>query len=221
MEDSIYNHSYPLFCPGDIQDIPGITHLDIVLFANLYGLFQAKGYCWASNEYLEQRLRVSERTLQRSLKNLQDLGLITIEFEENNRRIFSNRPVKFVAPPVTHDGPPRQICRQDEVSSSNNKIRETYSQEILELYQQYPLKKGKTVGLKKLTNQIKTKEDLELLQIAIRNYAEEVKDSDPKYIKHFSTFASCWRDYTEVTKKKSTYHKIILVDGKLVPVSED
>lgn len=215
------DHKYPLFCPGDVQDIPNISHTDIVLYANLYGLFQAKGYCWATNEYLSERLKVSERTLQRSLKNLQDLSLITIEFEEGNRRIFSNRPVTPVAPPVTAVTPPRQICRQEGVSSSNNKIKESYADRILDLYRQYPLKKGKTVGLKKLTKQIKSDEDLAQLETAIKNYAAECKGKDPQYIKHFSTFSGCWQDYLETKEIKSAWVTMKIVDGKMVPVTEE
>lgn len=212
-------HKYAIFCPGDIQDTPGITHTDIVLYANLYGLFQVRGYCWASNEYLQERLKVSERTLQRSLKNLQDLGLISIEFEEGNRRIFANRPVKFDAPPVTAVAPPRQICRQEGVSSSNNKKEEYIGieEKILKAYSEYPLKKGKTNGVKKLLKELKSEEDCSSLLKAVETYALECEGRDPKYIKHFSTFASCWRDYLEqAEEKKQLWKEMELVDGRLV-----
>jgi len=213
------DHKYALFCPGDIQDIDGISHTDIVLYANLYGLFQSKGYCWASNEYLSERLKVSERTLQRSLKNLQDLGLILIEFDDGNRRIFATRPVTVVTPPDRSVAPPRQICRPGGVLSSNNKKEEYIGIEerILDAYKSYPLKKGKTGGVKKLLKEIRTEQDCSDLLKAIEVYSAECVDRDPKYIKHFSTFASCWRDYLDQPEeKKSAWVEMDFVDGRLV-----
>ncbi len=63
-------------------------------------------------------------------------------------------------------------------------------------------------------------DQLELLQIAIRNYATEVKSTDRQYIKHFSTFASCWEDYITVEKKKSDFVVVNLIDNANDPVEE-
>lgn len=59
----------------------------------------------------------------------------------------------------------------------------------------YPLKKGKTKGVQKLSKEIKSDSDLENLKTAILNYSKSI--NDPKYIKHFSTFATEWRDWLE------------------------
>lgn len=214
------NHAYPLFAPGDIQDIEGITPLAIVLYANLYGLMQVSGYCWAGNDYLCTRMRVSERTLQRTLSLLTKLGLIRIEVQGNQRRIYPT-PSQMATAPVTDDGLPPPL-------SSNNKKRELnkpkYQIQIEEAYQGYPNKKGKTNGVKKLVSQIKTDAQMQDLKTAIQNYAAECKDKDPQYIKHFSTFAGCWQDYLEVTPqqtKSSDWVPMILVDGRMVPMTEN
>jgi hypothetical protein len=76
-------------------------------------------------------------------------------------------------------------------------IKSTYSLQIEELYKnEYPLKKGKTKGLAKLSSQIKTEQDLSDLKMSIQNYKQssEVKNG---FIKHFSTFAADWRDWLE------------------------
>lgn len=220
------NHAYPLFAPGDIQDIEGITPLAIVLYANLYGLMQVSGYCWAGNDYLCARMRVSERTLQRTLSLLTKLGLIRIEVQGNQRRIYPTpspvaTPSQMATAPVTDGGLPPPL-------SSNNKKRELnkpkYQIQIEEAYQGYPNKKGKTNGVKKLVSQIKTDAQMQDLKTAIQNYAAECKDKDPQYIKHFSTFAGCWQDYLEVTPqqtKSSDWVPMILVDGRMVPMTEN
>jgi hypothetical protein len=66
------------------------------------------------------------------------------------------------------------------------------------LYHGYPLKKGKQKGIASCERQIRTPADYEALRRAIANYAAEVRGKDPQYVKHFSTFMGCWRDYLEV-----------------------
>lgn len=212
---------FPLFAPGDILDIDGIEFVDIVLYAIIYGLCRTTGYCFASNDYLSKRLKISSRSIQRSMKRLHGFNLIFAEFDDNNRRIYLVRHDTVVTGVTT------AVSLQDDASifliNKNNKKKVTFEEEIIEAYKNYPIKKGKTVGVKKLTKQIKTPEDFELLQIAIRNYALECKDKEPQYIKHFSTFASCWQDYLEISesKKSSGFVAMKFVDGKLVPVSEE
>lgn len=75
------------------------------------------------------------------------------------------------------------------------------------LYKKYPLKKGKTQGLARLKTMIKTKEQYDQLSKAIDLYADECKKTDPKFIKHFSSFvgtksSQTWRDWLEATPKK-------------------
>ena len=65
------------------------------------------------------------------------------------------------------------------------------------LYEIYPRKRGKTPGIKKLASEIKTQDDLMLLETAIKNYAEEMRGTDREFILHFSTFAGQWRDWLD------------------------
>lgn len=66
-------------------------------------------------------------------------------------------------------------------------------------YNLYRLKKGKSKGLEKLKKEIKTSYDVSLLIKAIENYNKDldINKTEIKYIKHFSTFASEWRDWIE------------------------
>lgn len=72
-----------------------------------------------------------------------------------------------------------------------------YKKEIELLLKFYPTTKGKTIGLKRLTKQIKTDKDLKDIEESIKHYAntEEVQRG---FIKHISTFANCWRDYIPI-----------------------
>lgn len=86
----------------------------------------------------------------------------------------------------------------------------------------YPLKKGKSAGIKKLAKDIKTDEDLGNFEAAVRRYAEDcVKASrDAKYIQHFSTFASNWKDWLDPsagsTSVKNSVDAMLEEMGRLI-----
>lgn len=68
------------------------------------------------------------------------------------------------------------------------------------IYGNYPLKKGKEKGIKKILSVLKTDEDFNKFNDAVINYAKHCKISNTadKYIKHFSTFCNeDWRDWIE------------------------
>jgi hypothetical protein len=210
---------FPLFAPGDILEIEGIELIDVVLYAVIYGLCRKEGYCFASNDYLSKRLKVCARSIQRSMKRLHGFNLIFAEFDDNNRRIYLKRhdsPVMGGATPES----PQTDSSIFLINKSNKASKQSFESEIAEAYKNYPLKKGKTIGVKKLAKQIKSEEDLSQLILAIKNYAAEVKSTDRQYIKHFSTFASCWQDYIEVqTSKKNDFTVVNLLDQE-IPTSE-
>ncbi len=67
--------------------------------------------------------------------------------------------------------------------------------DIQSAYESYPLKKGKTPGIQKLSREVKTQEDYDALLKAIERYKKS-SEVQRGFIKHFSTFASEWRDWT-------------------------
>jgi DNA-binding Lrp family transcriptional regulator len=218
------NQEYPIIAPGEILRIEGITHSDIVVYAVIYGLMQLEGYCWAKNGYLATRLNISERTLQRHLKKLQGLSLIKVENAFEGRKIYpvnnGNLPRQFMSKVAT-DLSPENGSSIFLIKKDNITIKKSDKElAIEELYKNYPLKKGKTVGVKKLAKEIKTEEQLKKLETAIKNYSLECKGSDPKYIKHFSTFAGCWQDYLDAPTRKSSWAAVKLVDGKFVSADD-
>ena len=67
------------------------------------------------------------------------------------------------------------------------------------LYQKYPRKIGKKKGLEKLSKEINTQEDYDKINIAINNYISYTQNDNLKFIKHFSTFVSDWKDWLDYT----------------------
>lgn len=52
-----------------------------ILYAQISGLCNKKGFCWAANSYFAKLHDVSDRSIQNWLAELKDKGYIKIEFE--------------------------------------------------------------------------------------------------------------------------------------------
>jgi hypothetical protein len=65
------------------------------------------------------------------------------------------------------------------------------------LYKKYPRKEGKTRGIAICKTQVKTQEDYDLLSKAIDVYISHciVNKTEPRFVKHFSSFMTTWRDW--------------------------
>lgn len=112
--------------------------------------------------------------------------------------VMENPPIQFNSMQYN------SIQYKERENTYTLKSKNGFERQILALYEKYPRKAGKTRGIKKLTSEIKSDKDLEHFSLAIDNYKKSVDGSDEKYIKHFSTFVSEWRDWIE-TKKETKY----------------
>jgi hypothetical protein len=99
---------------------------------------------------------------------------------------------------VSKRQPPTLTLTHTLKKKNNTYDQNHFAQDELErLYVLYPRKIGRQKGLKILAKQIKNQTELLDLERAIKNYSNHVKQQDPKYIKHWSTFANEWRDWIE------------------------
>lgn len=75
-----------------------------------------------------------------------------------------------------------------------------------EAYKIYPRKLGKAEGIRKLKASIKNAEELLNFRHAVERYAAHCKEkqTDEKFIKHFSSFVSTWRDWLDPETGSST-----------------
>jgi len=112
--------------------------------------------------------------LIKTLKSLSDAGCIAqIEYE------------------ASHTAVP------DRIEENRIEYNDDFDFEIL--YKQYPRKEGKQSGMKICRREITTPELFGLLDKAIQQYAAHCRASgtERRFIKQFSTFMACWRDYLE------------------------
>lgn len=94
-----------------------------------------------------------------------------------------------------------KVNSKEEEDAARHKVeREVFDFEAI--YASYPRKLGKSKGMKLCAKQIKTKEDYEQLQVAVKNYAARcvAQQTEERFIKHFSSFMSddYWRDLVHV-----------------------
>jgi hypothetical protein len=107
-----------------------------------------------------------------------------------------------------------EIELDKEKDKKKKKKGDAYKTQIEDLFKNsYPRQEGKTRGVKVLTKQIKTEQDLADLEQAITNYAEKIKQENiqDRFIKHFSSFAECWREFIDY----SSAPKQIKINWKL------
>ena len=137
--------------------------------------------------------RLQDRVLDRTLSKLQSLQIIEqptlrgryVRVDDmcpriEEKRIEERRGEENILPDSAK-AEPRQVFDFDS------------------LYKKYPRKEGKSRGMITCKSQIKTLEDFNLLSNAIDRYAEHCSKSgtEGKYIKHFSSFMSSWRDWLD------------------------
>ena len=76
---------YPTTAPGVNASLP--THL-LNLLDLLHDLSARRGFCWARNQWLAERLNRSERQISRQISDLDSAGEITAQRIGNERHIF-------------------------------------------------------------------------------------------------------------------------------------
>jgi hypothetical protein len=97
------------------------------------------------------------------------------------------------------NGPPHNITEHNITEHNTYAQAEARAFDFEILYNQYPRKQGKSQGIKKLQSSIKSQEDFNKLKMAIEKYSEHCKTNatEKKFIKHFSSFVSEWRDWLD------------------------
>ena len=85
-------HNYFLVIPSFITDDPKIDDSTAILYGRIVALSNQKGYCWASDKYLAELTRVSEREVRNRIKCLEENGYIIRQTTKNgfnwSRKIY-------------------------------------------------------------------------------------------------------------------------------------
>jgi len=123
--------SYWAVLPAAVRYDPELPPMARLIYAEISSLTESRGYCYASNDYFRQLYRMSERTLQRHLKALEDRGYIRIQDGSGGRarrKIYAGvnplaaypdkndgvTPTKMTGPPVKNVTQNKKENRKEE-----------------------------------------------------------------------------------------------------------
>jgi len=134
------------------------------------------------------------------------------EFNSTLAKLERLKCVTVRAPYATRTQAEPHITIQDntEQDRTNNiaqsKLRESDFEAV---YKLYPRKLGRAEGLRRIQATIKTKEELDQFETAVKRYAVHCKEkqTEEKFIKHFSSFVTSWRDWLDPETGTATVTK--------------
>jgi hypothetical protein len=117
----------------------------------------------------------------------------------------------------TSDKNPKKVALRNKTKIKDNIY--PFIDQLELAYKEYPNKTGKQSGLKKISKEIKTENDLKLFSQAVRNYAAKMRSekTEKKFIKHFSTFCNeVWRDYVDLDVPQTNEEKLAETIARMV-----
>ena len=84
---------YPfLTIPMVIIEDERLNNAQMILYGFLWSLVQKEGYCWATNKYLADKLKLTSSTVARHLGTLEECGHIRREVvRDSNQRVVSRK----------------------------------------------------------------------------------------------------------------------------------
>lgn len=129
---------------------------------------------------------LSVKRVAETIELFEKTGLVTITRDHGNQ-------------PVTERGLHNNTIHNEQDNTNITAKQPPAVSEIESLYQLYPRKEGKSAGLKKLQSIITDVETFERVKTAILRYASHVQKNktEPKFIKHFSTWVNHWTDWDD------------------------
>lgn len=121
--------NYYAVIPATVRYDKDLSSTAKLLYGEITSLANSKGYCWATNSYFQDLYNISDRQVQRILKQLFDKNYIKIILQNNtSRKIFLNdTPDKNVGGPATKmsEGCDKNVTHNNKINNNkeyNNKI---------------------------------------------------------------------------------------------------
>ena len=188
------------------KKIKGITPTQKLCLTWLCNYAQQDYCAWATEKHLADICNVSDRTIRRVLKKLQDKQFIKIikKFDSSGRQIRND--YKINVSDVQDSRTPMSTSPQTQMSTlkENNKINIYKEEEFEKIWKIYPRKENKhkaLVSWKRICKQIKAEDLLESTEKWLL-YHKNI-NTDLKFIPHFVTYLNNKR-WTDVTDKSSS-----------------
>ena len=104
--------SFDANLPADVRYDPNLSPMTKLLYCEIRALATKYGFCFAKNRYFEKCFEIDERTIQRSLKQLEENNYISIYKARNDIDGKVYRVIKIAGSkmPTKMSAKPRQKC---------------------------------------------------------------------------------------------------------------
>lgn len=204
--------NYFAVIPADVRYDENLKDKAKLLYGEIVALSDKNGYCYASNRYFAELYGITTTNVSLLIKNLVENGYLESEiiYKEGTKEIL-NRYLKIVKGGYLKKfkGGIKKNLKDNNININNTSINKKINKKELEIefeevWKHYPRKIGKDKSLNyyiKARNEGTTKE--QILK-AVISYAEEVKTTPTKYIKHGSTWfnGKYWNDEIKETEEE-------------------
>jgi hypothetical protein len=187
----------------DSPDFFDFSHSEFKAFIYILSFASRKnsGVVKINFPHADKVCNLKRRDLQSAIEKLVELQIIAVH--ERTRNV--------------HERTRNVHVTYTNATNETNERTNVYMLKIEKIYKSfYPRKAGKTKGVQKLSKEIKSDNDILLLEKSVKNYAKSVKGYEEQYIKHFSTFAGEWKDYIDVDKPETKEEKQKRILQKIV-----
>lgn len=157
-----------------------------------------------SSKQIKNKLRLKSKQTDFILGLMSDLNLFQISKYEDEviikapklAEIKKRYEKKHAEDTRQPRGNPTPNKKGDNKKGEGDKKGASFDLEFI--YQAYPRKEGKKIGLERLEKIITSQEIYDQVLLAVNNYAKIKQGEDLKFIKQFSSFVSNWTDYLEI-----------------------
>ena len=210
--------TYWAVLPAAVRYDPAIPAAAKLLYAEISALTEAKGYCYAGNDYFLQLYGMAERTLQRHLKALQDGGYIRICDGQGGkalRKIYAGvnplaaypdkndgvTPTKMTGPPDKNDGVTINKKKKQEKENDPpiapqgagadyvpKKAPDWKPERFARFWDYYPLHKSKQAAIRAWDRLKPSDELLRVIGIALRRQKAACLMAGDEWKLHASTY---------------------------------
>lgn len=172
------------------QDIKNELGLLLIISS----LTAEKGYCYASNNYIAEKMGTREETISRKLKKLQEKGYIDIEYKKKGCEVTS-RIIRLTKMSI-HDCEKCQSTIDENVKENITSINITNKKEI------YKERKFKEPTLEEIESYIKEKN----MNVNAKTFYEyfttsDWKDSKGNKVKNWKQKLITWNSYNKKDDK--------------------
>lgn len=188
--------TYYSILPANVRYAKSLTSLDKLLFSEITCLTNAKGYCWATNNYFAKLYGRTKGTISLSINRLLVAKYIEVKIiqEEDKmvKRLITVKGIEVIKNYEAHSEKQLEGVvknRKDNTKKNNKKNKDILFEEFWVAYDSKLSRKLCHTKFMALSYEI-----CEKCVVAAKKYSESI--ADRKYKKHPSTWLNqgCWDD---------------------------